>query len=412
MSGAAHRWSTRTGGERESRPTTSSSRSGRSFGTATRSWPWFAATPFGTAAAGWPASGSLNDGAGAGSGSRFFSTRLASSTLVASAASGSAWTSENPTGATRLYERAGMRNSRLQSVTFEKSPRVSLRQPRDEEFDAILELMNAHQLAVFGKADVTAEELRTWLSFRPSTSQRDIRVLEQDGRLIGYVDTDDEEERTGALVVRRQGCARRRRRRRSSRSSSAGWSNARTRDCSACGRAPTTSACSRSTERTASTSHGTRTGWRSSCRRGSRALWPYGLRLRTFDPERRAPALRGRRRRLADTTGPIRAARGLSQLATPPELRPALWFLVYDGDELAAFELDNPDAVDPAAGYVTCSACAGLAEAGPRRGAAAALVRHLPRARLPRATLGVDAESPTGAAGLYERAGMQSAATP
>ena len=37
---------------------------------------------------------------------------------------------------------------------------VTLRPPREDEFDAMLELMNAHQLAAFGEADVTADELR------------------------------------------------------------------------------------------------------------------------------------------------------------------------------------------------------------------------------------------------------------
>ena len=65
-----------------------------------------------------------------------------------------------------------------------------LRPPRDDDFDAMLELMNAHQLAIFGKADVTAEELRTWLTTPSVDAQRDVRVLERDGRLIGYVDAD------------------------------------------------------------------------------------------------------------------------------------------------------------------------------------------------------------------------------
>ena len=54
----------------------------------------------------------------------------------------------------------------------------------------MLELMNAHQLAVFGEADVTADELRTWLTSPSVDVERDIRVLEQDGRLVGYVDVD------------------------------------------------------------------------------------------------------------------------------------------------------------------------------------------------------------------------------
>jgi hypothetical protein len=67
---------------------------------------------------------------------------------------------------------------------------MTLRPPEDDDFDAMLELMNAHQLAAFGEADVRADELRTWLTSPSVEIERDIRVLEHDGRLIGYVDVD------------------------------------------------------------------------------------------------------------------------------------------------------------------------------------------------------------------------------
>lgn len=67
---------------------------------------------------------------------------------------------------------------------------MTLRPPRDDEFDAMLELMNAHQLAAFGEADYTADDLRTWLTTPYVDVERDIRVLERDGRLIAYADAD------------------------------------------------------------------------------------------------------------------------------------------------------------------------------------------------------------------------------
>ena len=67
---------------------------------------------------------------------------------------------------------------------------MTLRPPRDDDFDAMLELMNAHQLAAFGEADATAEELRLWLTTPSVEVGNDIRVLERDGRLIGYADVD------------------------------------------------------------------------------------------------------------------------------------------------------------------------------------------------------------------------------
>ena len=54
----------------------------------------------------------------------------------------------------------------------------------------MLELMNAHQLAAFGEADYTADDLRTWLTTPSVEVDRDLRVLERDGRLIGYADAD------------------------------------------------------------------------------------------------------------------------------------------------------------------------------------------------------------------------------
>ena len=77
----------------------------------------------------------------------------------------------------------------------------------------MLELMNAHQLAAFGEADATADELRSWLTTPSVDVERDIRVLERDGRLIGYADVDATRDGAAALVVRRQGRPGRRRRR-------------------------------------------------------------------------------------------------------------------------------------------------------------------------------------------------------
>ena len=71
---------------------------------------------------------------------------------------------------------------------------MTLRPPRDDEFDALLELMNAHQLAAFGEADYTADDLRTWLTTPYVEVDRDLRVLERDGRLIGYADADPTRE--------------------------------------------------------------------------------------------------------------------------------------------------------------------------------------------------------------------------
>jgi mycothiol synthase len=88
---------------------------------------------------------------------------------------------------------------------------------------------------------------------------------------------------------------------------------------------------------------------------------------------------------------------------------PSLWFLAWDGDEVAAVCLAFPERVgDPGLGWVSVL---GVRRPWRRRGLGEALLRHAFRALhargLRRVGLGVDAESPTGATRLYERVGMQ-----
>ncbi|MBD0349195.1 MAG: GNAT family N-acetyltransferase, partial [Thermoleophilia bacterium] len=87
---------------------------------------------------------------------------------------------------------------------------------------------------------------------------------------------------------------------------------------------------------------------------------------------------------------------------------PALWFIAYDGDEIAGFSLCRPrESGDPDMGWVSVL---GVRRPWRRRGLALALLRHsfveLHRRGKKRVGLGVDAENTTGALRLYERAGM------
>lgn len=87
---------------------------------------------------------------------------------------------------------------------------------------------------------------------------------------------------------------------------------------------------------------------------------------------------------------------------------PSLWFLAFEGGDLVGFSLCREDVTDAAAGHV---ASLGVRRPWRRQGLGEALLRHsfdAFRARgWTRATLGVDASSPTGATRLYERAGMR-----
>jgi mycothiol synthase len=88
---------------------------------------------------------------------------------------------------------------------------------------------------------------------------------------------------------------------------------------------------------------------------------------------------------------------------------PSLWFLAWEGDQLAGFAVSFPErSGDQELGWV---ATLGVAKAWRRRGLGEALLRTAFQALhargLRRVGLGVDAENATGALRLYERAGMR-----
>lgn len=88
-----------------------------------------------------------------------------------------------------------------------------------------------------------------------------------------------------------------------------------------------------------------------------------------------------------------------------PDFEPTLWFAVRDGRELAAVVRNDP--LRNGGGWV---AALGVRPDWRGRGLGKALLlrsfAEFQRRGLPRASLGVDAESPTGATRLYERVGM------
>ena len=140
---------------------------------------------------------------------------------------------------------------------------MTLRPPRDDDFDAMLELMNAHQLAAFGEADATAEDLRLWLTTPSVEVENDIRVLERDGRLIGYADVDATREEPPLwwcdVKVDPEADATR-----SCRRSSRGWRSGRREEAAfGSGRPRATGGSPARSPRSASSRPGTRTGWRS-----------------------------------------------------------------------------------------------------------------------------------------------------
>ncbi|NIO68281.1 MAG: GNAT family N-acetyltransferase [Anaerolineae bacterium] len=91
-----------------------------------------------------------------------------------------------------------------------------------------------------------------------------------------------------------------------------------------------------------------------------------------------------------------------------PSFDQSLWFVAVDGEEIAGFSLCySIVAEDPDMGEV---ATLGVRRPWRRQGLALALLHHsfgeLYQRGKPKATLGVDAQSLTGATRLYEKAGM------
>jgi mycothiol synthase len=287
---------------------------------------------------------------------------------------------------------------------------MTLRAPRDDEFDAMLELMNAHQLAAFGEADATADELRTWLTSPSVVVERDIRVLERDGRLVGYVDVDstrtdpplwwadvkvapdaDAGETVAELVSWLEERAKAGRLR--------VWtSNDDVRGVAAferLGFAP-----ARHSYRMAIDLDGG----------GVPPVWPGGILERMLRAGEERRVYEAVIEVWQDTSDPLDETfeEWAHWLTKQPMFDPSLWFLAFDGAELAGFSLCRQDSVDERAGYV---GTLGVRRPWRRQCLGEALLLRSFQAfrerGYTRGTLGVDASSPTGATRLYERAGMR-----
>ena len=287
---------------------------------------------------------------------------------------------------------------------------MTLRPPHDDEFDAMLELMNAHQLVAFGEADATAEDLRTWLTSPSVDVESDIRVLERDGRLIGYADVDATRDdpplwwcdvkvdpsANAAEVVPdlvawldvRAAAGRLR-----------VWTSVDDerilREFAALGFEP----LRHSYRMEIDLSDDPRT-----------PMWPDGVAVRNVVDDEHQRVYEAVIEVWQDTNDPLDETyeEWAHWHVEPATYDPSLWFLVSDGAELAGFSLCRQDPVDPDAGYV---AMLGVRKPWRRLGLGEALLVHsFAEFRLrgyTRGTLGVDASSVTGATRLYERAGMR-----
>lgn len=286
---------------------------------------------------------------------------------------------------------------------------MKLRPPRENEFDAMLEVVNAAGRAAYGEDEMSAAELRTWLSSPKVDAERDIRVVEVDGKVVGYADVDpigsnpvrwwtaikahpeaDIEAVVGGLVqwaehragqgllrvwnpseVKRMGAAFERRGLRPIRHS---YRMAIDLD----GEPPS-------------------------------PAWPEGISVRTFREGEGRAVYEVFRETWLDTLEPEEEPyeEWAHWTVEREDFDPTLWFLACEGDEIAGFSLCRPSETRSDSGIVNLL---GVRRRWRRRGLGEALLRHsfaeFHRRGFPRVVLGVDADSPTGAPRLYERAGM------
>jgi mycothiol synthase len=282
---------------------------------------------------------------------------------------------------------------------------VQVRSPREEEVAAVRALLEEHALASFGEPELSEEEVRSWFS-QPKIW---IQVAERGGALGGYLD-----------VARDQG----------------GRFNVdvRTLDPEV---APVLIAAAQEHAGGQAASPVLRgyvqgdepvlrgayeaAGWqpiRYSFQMRIELddeplppMWPDGLAPRTFRPGEEERVYEAHMDAFADHWDfhrqPIEDWRRFT--VDHHGFDPSLWWLVEDGDELAAISLNSWHfSGDPQFGWI---GVLGVRSAWRKRGLATGLLRHSFRdfrnRGATRVGLGVDGENTTGAVRLYERAGMR-----
>lgn len=287
---------------------------------------------------------------------------------------------------------------------------MSLRPFRGDDAAAVVELMNAASLSAYGTADTTEAELRRWLTTPDVVPERDIRVAEEEGRLVGYADvdpTDTEPVRNWCNIVVHPDA------------SPDAWAPRLVAWCEerAGGGILRTWAPSVATElRAAFERLGlelVRHSYRMQIdldREPDPPQWPDGISVRTFAPEDAQLVHAVHQETFADSWEHNYEPydEWAHWLLEREEFDPSLWFLAEGGAELAGILLAIPRETDPAEGYVQIL---GVRRPWRRAGLGRALLHHAFRefhARdFERVVLGVDASSLTGAERLYENAGMK-----
>jgi mycothiol synthase len=275
--------------------------------------------------------------------------------------------------------------------------------PAEDAAPSIAALLERHALESFGEPDLSVEEIRSWFS-RPKLS---IRVAERDGDVVGYMDLAAED--SGRFPV-------------DLRTLDPEAAELLLREAEQMGRSEGGQALRAWAQGDdpvvrpvleAAGWHPIRYSFQMRIELGDdlpEPVWPEGLSTRNMRPGEEERVYEANMDAFADHWDFYRTAYEdwLGYNVSDHSFEPSLWWLVDDGDELAAFCLNSWHfSGDPQFGWI---GSLGVRPAWRRHGLATALLRHSFRdfrARgATRVGLGVDGENTTGAVRLYERAGM------
>lgn len=281
---------------------------------------------------------------------------------------------------------------------------VQVRQPSAEEAAAAAEVLNEHSRRLHGIDDTTAAELdEVWRSPEVEFPQ-DVFVAELDGELVGYADVIPFGDTTWLDV------------RATDPDAYGPLLEASKRRAAAHGK-PHVRAWANDKDEVSGEAHD-RAGFRS-FRHSFRMeidlggdlpepAWPEGFAVRPYREEDARNIHKAQMESFADTWGfTAEPFESWAHWSMGERFQPEHWFLVEMGENVAAIALCRISDTEPDLGWVNII---GVLPAYRRRGLAIALLQHVfhhfAAQGMKRVGLGVDAENPTGAVRLYERAGM------
>jgi mycothiol synthase len=286
---------------------------------------------------------------------------------------------------------------------------VELRSPRLDEVAALTDLINRDSDELYGEREESVESMRMWLTGPKLDPETDMRVAVVNGEFRGYVDVDSEPEPIYWVDLRVPLSESD-----DVRVALLDWVEGRARERGGellrVHAANTDEPIKRLLE-----DRGLRVirhFYRMRIeldREPSEPHWPEGMSLRTATLEDAETVYEAHQESFEDHWEHTRMPFEEWQHWLMREgFDPTLWFVLEDGDEVAAIELCREHEGEARLGWVSVL---GVRTQWRRRGLGRALLLHafheFRRRGFHAAALGVDAESLTGANRLYESAGMR-----